>query len=1348
MIAATEPPLRKTRRGSEHARSLAFALTHVGFFTLIAQAVLIREFLVLYIGGEVALGVFYAAWLGWIGVGAAMYLPFAGRRGDARLRPVDSAPDARAVPWAMALLAPALLVELAAIRWGRQLAGVSAAEIVPLGSLALVTILATALVGLPAGFAFSAACRSAAARSRSEDDADASRSGLRWVALLFGFEAVGGFVGGLVYTFYLVDKLPPDGVAWLLAGLLGLHLAAWEWTRREPAGRLRRYSRLGLVGFGALLALGAIAQIALPSGRNRMREAQARRFTQFRPGLEFVDACESRYERLELARRGEQYTLFANGAVDFSFPNRLDARNRAAAILVQRPQGARRILLLGNAESGLLTQLLVYPSVERIDVVALNPRVADLVRPYLPEADRRALDDPRVQRVFADPRAFVNREAEEGAYDAVVMEAPDPISASVNRLYTLEFFSRVKQLLVPGGVLVTGVTSSANYLGSDVADYAGSVVATVRRVFPSAVLSPGDYMTIFACAQPGVVTLDAAELAARYEALERPASDVFAPEGFASLFPPKDVEAVRRRFAAVDAPVNTDSRPMTYYYGTIVWSRFSGSEILQRLLRSLERVGPGMLAVFLFLVLGFRLAYAWSDKRVDAAVRAARFDAVTTVGALGCVGMLVSILLIMAYQCSVGLLYERIGFLAALYMAGLALGSVAVGPWMARRLRPRPALLLIVGAMVAQLLAMSRLLPGSAGQEGLAMGLLAFAGLLAGGAFAASARVFADLPGRTGAWLDAADHTGGALGAVVTGAVAVPLLGFETTAWAGAAIALALVAVHVETLVLSRRRTARDLAESPASTAPPPGFSRPLRWVLSFVLLGSYLLGGWNHRETADAAPQTALSAAQIENWTGETSWVRREGPIPHWETPGTTPDEKRRVVFSTDHTAGDIRGFVGPITLAIEMDRSRLRGVHLIRSDETPSYVADLADWLKGFSDRPADRGLVLGRDIDAITGASVTSRAVVDTINRSVYHAGRTLLELDLDPDLFEQPSWKKNLLSLEPILVGVCFLLFFPVYRWGGDRLRLRYLILVAAVLGFWLNREFTLIEVGGLALGQIPSPQDAAKAVMIAGVLIVTLLLGNAFCGYICPFGALQELVSRFARGGESQRHFLNARLRRLRTIRYVLATLALAGFFLTWGDQRWVTWSPLETAFSRGKPALLWGSVLAAVAMSLAVPRLWCLCLCPVGAVLSVFNRFSLLRRTRLFRKPDYTMCDLGATATRPRECLRCNRCLTLAARPRALPGTRGAAAVALFALACVLMAVVYWGGAVETIGAPSASLGASQVGPAGAGRVMSLDVRAVDKALESGQLSNHEAMYYRPAPTPSRETPKPEQTRP
>jgi spermidine synthase len=1091
-------------------------------------------------------------------------------------------------------------------------------------------------------------------------------------------------------------------------------------------------------------------------GRVRLKEAQSERFARARPGFEWVAAAESRYQRLELARRGGrytpsanakiggQYTLFANGKVAFSFPNRIDNRRQVALAMAQCVRGAERVLVLGAAEGELLAELLEYPSLKHVDAVALDPRTADLVSPYLDARAKAALGDPRVRVHFTDPRAFVNRTSHDEPYDLVLVNAPDPTSASVNRLFTREFFERTRRAMNPDGVLITGMVSAANYQGKEVRDFAGSVVATVRSVFPKVALAPGDWMTVIASVAPDVATVDAEELSRRFRRV-RPPSGEFNPEAFATLLPEGEVRAVAERFADVQGPINRDAQPMTYYLATILWSRFSGSTWTRDALEAVEKQG---LALALIPFLSFwlaRLLYVGLSRDGGSQVRADRFNAWLTVAGLGATGMAASLMLVLAYQSSVGLLYGRIGLLAALFMAGIGAGSLLTGRLREGTASARFLLMSSLGAMSVLFLLFRRPLLGDAAWAGAAVMMsLAIAGALLGVAFAAAARILRDSGGRTGAWLDAADHAGGALGAIATGSVAIPLLGFGATALLGATVTAGLFALNAQAFWLERRRGARREIAEPEPSAIKDRF-RPVGWMLAALLVSAYALGARIHYRPAEAKPSFRISPNELAQWSGTAAWEERALPFAHWRAADAGGRGAPRVAFATDQTAPDVRGYAGPITLAVDMDGKELRGARLLDCRETPSYVLGLEAWLRGFAGKPLGRGWELGRDIDGVTGATVTCQAVVETLNRSVYRGGVDLLDLDLDPGAYRQGSWQRNLLAPAPVTVALCFILLVPCYRWGGDRARLLFLILMVCVLGVYLNRAVTLLEVGNVSLGRWPSPSNAAGAVMLGGVAVLTLLWGSVFCGYLCPFGALQEIAARLSDPRGEKRFRLSGGLKALRSLRYVLAALSLAGFWLAcdaagaWGGRQWLAWSPLQTFFAASKSKLLWLGGGAALLATFAVPRFWCLYLCPTGAVLSAWNRFALLRRTRLFRAPDYGACDLGAAATQPRDCLRCNRCRVLPrpqaelapSRRRTIPGVLTAV------LVCLL---VSYSARVDVLEREGGT--ASAVASEGASRARDLDVRAIDDALRTGRLSDREASFYEsltPTPTPSRD---------
>jgi polyferredoxin/Pyruvate/2-oxoacid:ferredoxin oxidoreductase delta subunit len=152
-----------------------------------------------------------------------------------------------------------------------------------------------------------------------------------------------------------------------------------------------------------------------------------------------------------------------------------------------------------------------------------------------------------------------------------------------------------------------------------------------------------------------------------------------------------------------------------------------------------------------------------------------------------------------------------------------------------------------------------------------------------------------------------------------------------------------------------------------------------------------------------------------------------------------------------------------------------------------------------------------------------------------------------------------------------------------------------------------------------------------------VLALTALLGRFFCGWICPLGTLQQLVSWLA-GPQKRKATERNRYRRWFSAKYLILLVLLIWAALGSNHFGWLDpLALLHRAFATGVRPLWRGgavpggwvafSMLALILLASAwMPRFFCRALCPAGALMGLFARLAPFRIHR--SEPTCTDCNL------------------------------------------------------------------------------------------------------------------------
>jgi NosR/NirI family transcriptional regulator, nitrous oxide reductase regulator len=217
----------------------------------------------------------------------------------------------------------------------------------------------------------------------------------------------------------------------------------------------------------------------------------------------------------------------------------------------------------------------------------------------------------------------------------------------------------------------------------------------------------------------------------------------------------------------------------------------------------------------------------------------------------------------------------------------------------------------------------------------------------------------------------------------------------------------------------------------------------------------------------------------------------------------------------------------------------------------------------------------------------------------------------------------SWRAQ---TNNIIVLVSALLLLTVLLAAMHRLTRNARVYQTLRIGFLV---FTLVWIGWMAGGQLSIINVFAwlqglvtgngVAVLLADPLLLVLLVfviasfviwgRGVYCGWLCPFGALQELLARFARlVSVPQWSPSHPAHRMLWPLKYVsLAVVAIASL---WGLQAMAVASEIEPfktvitlRMDRTWPFVVYASVL--LVAGLFVERAFCRFLCPLGAVMAI-----------------------------------------------------------------------------------------------------------------------------------------------
>lgn len=317
----------------------------------------------------------------------------------------------------------------------------------------------------------------------------------------------------------------------------------------------------------------------------------------------------------------------------------------------------------------------------------------------------------------------------------------------------------------------------------------------------------------------------------------------------------------------------------------------------------------------------------------------------------------------------------------------------------------------------------------------------------------------------------------------------------------------------------------------------------------------------------------------------------------------------------------------------------------------------------------------------IEGISGATITTMVINSTLVRSLHQViqARGLLtpaHQDSVPTQAQEPLWRLHWRERAPQITGLAgglllLLLILLFQDWLTrhpkllNGLRTLFLIYTLTFIGWYAMGQLSIVNVLTFTSAVVSGFSwesfliDPVLFLLWSYVAMTLLLWGRGvYCGWLCPFGALQELTYRLARHIRLPSFELPGMLHeRLLAIKYLIL-LGLFGVSLQSLGQAeaLAEVEPFKTVFAlrfrQEWPFVTYALVL--LVLGLFLRKLFCRYLCPLGAALTFPSRFRIFEWLRRRRECGHP-CQLCAVecevqAIRPtgeindRECHYCLDC--------------------------------------------------------------------------------------------------------
>ncbi len=405
-----------------------------GVASIIGQVALLREFMSLFSGHEIIIGLFLSFWMLFVGLGA-----LAAR--NTKIKIVSGLlPSILGVTFILAFL----------ILYASRVSLVIHGAEPEFNTLLLIIGVTLMPLCITVGYAF------------TKFSVDATSADKGWsISKIYAWEQFGSSIGGGVLYLLMVQWM--DSVQILV-------VVVWLLFFVSSTVLIRSVTIKSIAIL--LLLVSGLATTLLPV-QKQLRSLDFK-------SEQIVKMADTPYGSVIVTKSGSQTNIYENGVLR-SWSGEVESTEEDVHAVMMRHPDPQKVLLLGGASSGTFNELKKYNNVQ-VDYVDINPAIVDILK--------ESENEVWINYFVIDPLVFL-REGEK-MYDVCIVNTGLPNSLQSSRFYSKEFFGLVKSRLKNSGIIGVKGPMKQFHKEDDYIHFLSTITATGLSSFERYDVFPGN----------------------------------------------------------------------------------------------------------------------------------------------------------------------------------------------------------------------------------------------------------------------------------------------------------------------------------------------------------------------------------------------------------------------------------------------------------------------------------------------------------------------------------------------------------------------------------------------------------------------------------------------------------------------------------------------------------------------------------------------------------------------------------------------------------------------------------------------------------------------------------------